>query len=116
MAEELVDGLLGDLRADARTRGEPAPKVSRCTTHKVPVDPGAIDVPKHVTGPADQLDKLLWHTHGSLADAVRSRLRSHPDEAQRVVADLPYTTAQAAIATLQEDTWGLEGGDGDGGT
>jgi len=108
MAEELVDEVLDDLRHDARTRTESAPKVGRCTTHKVPVDPGAADVPQHVTGPGDQLDKLLWRTHGSLAETVHDRLRSYPDEAERIVTDLPYVIAQAAIAALHEDTWGLE--------
>jgi len=108
MAEELVDVALDDLRAEARTRAQAVPKVTRCTTHKVPVDPAAVDVPQHVTGPGDQLDKLLWRTHGGLADAVRGRLRSHPEESALIVADLPYTMAQAAVATLDEDAWGLE--------
>jgi len=108
MAEELVDGVIDALEKDARRRGEPAPKVRRCTTHKVPVDAGASAAPVHLDGAADQLDRLLWHTHGSHADTVRARLRGHPDEAAKISPDLPYIVAQAVIATLYEDAWGLE--------
>lgn len=108
MAEELVDGVIDALKKDARRRGANAPEVRRCTTHKVPVDPDASAASVHLEGAADQLDRLLWHTHGSLADAVRTRLRAHPDEAAAITPDLPYVVAQAAIATLHEDAWGLE--------
>ncbi len=108
MAEELVDDVLADLKAEAKRLGQPAPKLARCTTHKVPVDPGAVDVPQHITGAGDQRDRLLWRTHGGAADLVRKRLRSHPAEDAPIVPDLPYVVAQAAVATLHEDTWGLE--------
>ncbi len=108
MAEELVDDVLDDLKAEARRLGQPALKLERCKTHTVPVDPAAIDVPQHVTGASDQRDRLLWRTHGSAADLVRERLRSHPAEDAPIVADLPFVVAQAAVATLHEDAWGLE--------
>ncbi len=102
MAEELIDDVIADLKADARRRGEPAPDLERCRTHKVPLDDAG------ATPPEDVLQRQLWHTHGSLAEAVRRRLAEHPHEAAPIVADLPYLTAQAAIATLYEDALSLE--------
>jgi len=108
MAEELVDRVQSDLRAMSKRAREPALKLKRCATRKVPIDPLARDLLQHVTGPGDQLDRLLWRTQGSLADTVRERLRSHPEEGALIAKDLPYIVAQAAVATLYEDAWGLE--------
>lgn len=108
MAEELVDTVIDDLAAEARRCGEKRPKLRRCATHRTPLDPEARDLPTHVLGDGDQLARLFWHTHGGLAADVTERLRAHPEEGQRIAADLPYVVAQAAVATLQEDAWTLE--------
>ncbi|MBL8785222.1 MAG: glycerol-3-phosphate dehydrogenase/oxidase [Deltaproteobacteria bacterium] len=117
MAEELVDQVVKDLKHDAKRRGEAAPKLARCKTHKAPLDAiAAAAVASHTsadgTEPApavrDALETCLWHTHGSLADAVRDRMESHPGEAARISPDLPYVLAQVAIAAREEDAWDLE--------
>jgi glycerol-3-phosphate dehydrogenase len=105
MAEELVDEVLADLRANARRNGGSVIRARRCTTAKVPIDARARDAR---LAASDDLAKVLWHSHGGLADTVRARMQSHPEEARTIVPELPYRVAQVAVATLHEDAWGLE--------
>lgn len=107
MAEELVDVVIDDLERAAHARGDKL-RVGRCTTHKVAIDAAAVP-PAGTGSAADQkLAETLWHTHGSLAATVRERIAAHPEEGQPIVPELPYVVAEAAVATLFEDAWGLE--------
>lgn len=130
MAEELVDRVVKDLKHEAKRRGEPAPKLAACKTHKEPLDERAAEgaavlaASRSASGAANpantaaaasvargseaELDQCLWHTHGSLADQVRARMESHPAEAARLSPDLPYVLAQVAVAAREEDAWDLE--------
>jgi glycerol-3-phosphate dehydrogenase len=107
MTEELVDHIVRDLKRAAKSRNEPSPRIGKCTTHKVALDEGARATASSI-GSASELDQLLWRTHGSLADKVRARIAANPEESARVSPDLPYVLAEVAIATLDEDAWGIE--------
>ncbi|MFO0748704.1 MAG: glycerol-3-phosphate dehydrogenase/oxidase [Myxococcota bacterium] len=115
MAEQVVDKAIHSIQAIRRARKQEKLGVARCKTHKVPLDGATATVAAspglaELAGPAtDQgLDEILWRTHGSLAEVVRERMRSHPAEARPIVPDLPYVMAEVAIAALYEQAWHLE--------
>jgi len=105
MAEEVVDRAIREVRATRKLRGAPPPRPSRCRTHKVPLD-AAADSPQ--AAGASELDQVLVRSHGSLAARVKERIARCPEEADRVVPDLPYVMAQIAVAAEHEHAWHLE--------
>jgi glycerol-3-phosphate dehydrogenase len=107
MTAELVDHIIADLKRVSKARNASPPKLGRCQTHKVPLDPDATAMAKALES-ASEFDKHLWRSHGGLAPAVRKRLEAHPAEREKLCRDLPYVLAEVAIATLEEDAWGIE--------
>ncbi|MCB9733784.1 MAG: glycerol-3-phosphate dehydrogenase/oxidase [Deltaproteobacteria bacterium] len=98
MAEEATDAVARDLR-----RFEI--RATRCSTANRPLDPG---LPAAPDGAASPLARALWALHGSAMTWVEARLRTHPEEAERL-DDAPLTVlAQVSLAVLREQAYRLE--------
>jgi len=99
MAEEFLDEILGELK-----KRDQRPSVSKCNTHRQPLDPTAAAA---LTAVGDTI-ALAARGQGSLALLVRIRLADHPNEAELIHPDLPWTYAQVAVATLHEQAQTVE--------
>lgn len=86
MAEEYVDGILKAMKRHGREVS-----ARRCTTHKLPLDPGA-----------------PLHPQGSLAAIAEARIAAHPEEGERLDPSLPYRYADVAVSILHEHAQTLE--------
>ncbi|MCA9657318.1 MAG: glycerol-3-phosphate dehydrogenase/oxidase [Myxococcales bacterium] len=101
MAKEAVDHVAKALRA-----ADPERTIPRCTTHRLPLVPGAPLTAEELRD--DPLLADLAPRHGPEARVLAERAQAHPELAGRLVDDLPYRWVEVDQAIRFEGTWHLD--------
>jgi glycerol-3-phosphate dehydrogenase len=99
MAEEFLDAILSEMK-----RTGPLPRLAKCATHRVPLDPDADAAAKA----DDPQVRAAAATQGSAARGVGERIAAVPDDAALLTPELPWTYAQVAVAADHEHAQTIE--------
>jgi glycerol-3-phosphate dehydrogenase len=95
MAEEVMDAVELALPESLRSA------LKSCVTHELAMDPDIADEPKTDTAEG-RFAHHRWRLYGGGAAWIDERCRTHPEEARRLDATLPYEMAEVSYAVLEE--------------
>ncbi len=101
MAEEVVDAVEQALPEDIRR------SLKRCVTHELAMDPEIGPEPSTDTEEG-RFEHHRWRLYGGGSAWIAERCHTHPQEAQKLDAALPYEMAEVSYAVLKEHATRLD--------